>query len=125
MNDTCFIPSPTVCPTPGPVADVSLRAAGALEGEVLGIALWSTMLREIGSGFYVPEANRTPVLAQHDTGDPAVPVGHSEALQQQRNAAGAPTRLMRLPGESHLFSGAAMEDAVERDVAFFRALMTN
>jgi dienelactone hydrolase len=107
-------------------ADVTLRAAAALNGEILGTSLWSTMLRETEDkegGFYVPDAGAIPVLIQHDIGDPTVPIDHSEAVARQRPSAVTPTRLLRLPGEEHLFSGDALHQAIERDVAFFNELL--
>lgn len=68
---------------------------------------------------------RTPLLLQHAVGDVSAPHRWSMRLAGELARRGRPYRFHSYAGDEHFFSGEAFRLAVERDVRFFRSLMTD
>jgi dipeptidyl aminopeptidase/acylaminoacyl peptidase len=65
---------------------------------------------------------RTPVILHHATGDPNAEYEWSERLAQELYMAGARYLFYSYPGADHLLQGQLRDQAVARDVEFFRSL---
>ena len=65
----------------------------------------------------------TPVAIHHATGDAGAPYYWSERLAKELYLLDRPYRFFSYDTVDHFFRGEALEQAVERDVRFFRALM--
>jgi dienelactone hydrolase len=63
---------------------------------------------------------QTPLIIQHATGDPVVPFHWSADIANELAKFGQPVTLHSYPSANHLFEGAELKLAIERDVAFFR-----
>jgi dipeptidyl aminopeptidase/acylaminoacyl peptidase len=66
---------------------------------------------------------RTPVILHHAIGDTGAKYEWSERLAGELYLAGLPYVFHTYPGSDHFFQGQARDEAVARDVAFFRSLM--
>jgi dipeptidyl aminopeptidase/acylaminoacyl peptidase len=65
----------------------------------------------------------TPINIQHAVGDRSAAYKWSERLAKELLMHGKSYAFHSYPGEDHFFTGAMLEQAVERDVAFFRNLV--
>ena len=65
----------------------------------------------------------TPINIQHAVGDRSAAYKWSERLAKELLMHGKSYAFHSYPGEDHLFSGPMLEQAVDRDAAFFRELM--
>jgi dipeptidyl aminopeptidase/acylaminoacyl peptidase len=68
---------------------------------------------------------RTPIIIHHSVGDSGAAYKWSERLAKELYMRGYKYEFHSYTGSDHLFQGEMMERAAERDVAFFRSLMTN
>jgi dipeptidyl aminopeptidase/acylaminoacyl peptidase len=66
---------------------------------------------------------RTPLILHHAIGDTGAKYEWSERLAKELYLAGQPYVFHTYPGSDHLFQGPARNEAVARDVAYFRSLM--
>jgi len=64
----------------------------------------------------------TPIILQHAIGDRGAAYRWSERLARELYMRGKKYEFHSYPGEDHFFQGEMLEQAVERDVAFFRSL---
>ncbi len=67
------------------------------------------------------EAVRVPVLILQGTADATTPPRWSEAIREALVRAGREVEYASYPGQGHIFSGGAWEDAMARTLAFFDA----
>ncbi|MGI9237002.1 MAG: alpha/beta hydrolase family protein [Woeseiaceae bacterium] len=65
----------------------------------------------------------TPIIIQHAVGDRGAAYKWSERLAKELYLRGNKYEFYSYAGDDHLFTGATLELAVERDAAFFRSLM--
>lgn len=65
----------------------------------------------------------TPINIQHAVGDRSAAYKWSERLAKELVVHGKSYAFHSYPGEDHLFSGPMLQQAVDRDAAFFRELM--
>ncbi len=66
---------------------------------------------------------RTPIILHHAIADTGAKYEWSERLAKELYVTGLPYRFHTYPGTDHFFQGQMREQAVERDVEFFRSLM--
>ena len=66
---------------------------------------------------------RTPLILHHAIGDTGAKYEWSERLAKELYLGGHTYTFFTYPGSEHFLAGEAREQAVARDVAFFRALM--
>lgn len=65
-------------------------------------------------------AGAPPMLLLHGKADSLVPVGHSERLAAALEEAGAPVRLITVPGADHCFTGVDPVPVLETAVGYLR-----
>ena len=65
---------------------------------------------------------QTPLIIQHAAGDRGAAYKWSERLAKELTMRGKRYEFWTYPGDDHLFTGAALEQAVRRDAAFFQKL---
>ena len=70
------------------------------------------------------DALQTPIIIQHAVGDRGAAYKWSEQLAKELTMRDKQYAFHSYPGIDHLFQGEMMEQAVDRDVEFFRSLMT-
>lgn len=63
----------------------------------------------------------TPIIIQHAVGDRGAAYKWSEQLAKELYMRGRRYEFWSMPGDRHLFSEEDMQQAIERDVAFFRS----
>lgn len=68
---------------------------------------------------------RTPIVIHHAIGDRGAAYKWSERLAKELYRRSMPYVFYSYPGSDHLFKNDTMREAVERDVAFFRSMMTD
>jgi dipeptidyl aminopeptidase/acylaminoacyl peptidase len=69
------------------------------------------------------DALRTPIMIQHSVDDRGAAYKWSARLAKELYIRGHKYEFYSYPGDDHLFNGEMMEQAVERDSAFFRSLV--
>lgn len=67
---------------------------------------------------------RTPIVIHHAIGDSATDYRWSLRLAKELFMIGHPYNFYSYSGTDHFFQGAQLHDAVDRDVSYFRALMS-
>ncbi|MDH3578069.1 MAG: alpha/beta fold hydrolase [Gammaproteobacteria bacterium] len=65
---------------------------------------------------------RTPIIIHHSIGDRGAAYKWSERLAKELYVRGLPYEFHSYPGSDHFFQGDMLQQAVERDAGFFRAL---
>ncbi|MEE4216052.1 MAG: hypothetical protein V2I48_00415, partial [Xanthomonadales bacterium] len=89
-----------------------------------GASIWSAWLAGDPGQQGAPLAGfNTPLVIQHSRGDPVVPAKWDNSAQRHHLAGRQDTLLYVFPGKEHLFSGATRDQAINRDVVFFRQFM--
>ncbi len=68
---------------------------------------------------------RTPIIIHHAIGDQSAEYAWSERLAKELYLAGTTYRFYSYPGSDHFFQDQLREQAVGRDVEFFRSLMAH
>ena len=68
---------------------------------------------------------KTPIIIQHSVGDSGAAYKWSARLAKELYMRGHKYEFHSYPGSDHLFKDEMMEQAAERDIAFFRSLMTD
>lgn len=104
--------------------DVTLRALLSSR-RFRGAALWSGSLSApalLELTAHLP-ALTTPLVIQHAVADPTTGHAGSVQLAAALQRAGLPHEFHSVPGADHFFQGRALQQAVDRDVRFFRSLM--
>jgi acetyl esterase/lipase len=76
------------------------------------------LYRKASPGTYAT-SNAPPFLLFHSSGDQMVPVHHARAFTRQLRSANVPVTLVEIEGDAHVWSGPALERAVERALEFF------
>jgi dienelactone hydrolase len=98
---------------------ITLRALLALGDEVRGASIWS-------SASYPEEALPlgqivTPVNIHHSSGDSSTPFDGSRAIDERLGETNA--SFYQYAGNDHLFQGDQLQQAIDRDVLFFKKII--
>lgn len=113
-------------------AEVTLHAAGALEGRLKGASIWSAYVpaaanssaqqAKIGASSQL-ESIYSPINIHHAKDDPITTFEGSAMIASQLKQLGKTRKLYSYMSTNHLFTGDNLQLAVTRDIAFFRRIM--
>jgi acetyl esterase/lipase len=76
------------------------------------------LYRKASPGTYAT-GDAPPFLLFHSSGDQMVPIHHARAFTRQLKSANVPVTLVEIEGNAHVWSGPALERAVDRALEFF------
>ena len=103
--------------------NVTMRALLALGGEVRGASIWSSSSGRGASGTGMDLASlETPLNIHHSSGDPVTPASWSDTVFNILQHSGKAVYFYSYSGKDHLFREEALQQAIDRDVIFFRNL---
>jgi dienelactone hydrolase len=101
--------------------DVTLRVSLAFGPAITGASIWSTAATADATLYR--DALDIPLVIQHAKGDPVARFNWSESLATGLDASGKPHRFYPYEGDEHMFRGIRLEQAIDRDLAYFRTLV--